>query len=110
MALPQGISALRCMRCRLAVLFALPRAASMVMPHQMAPAPPQFALFHAVTLPPLLLHTRPTLMVVVLRSPAALGDLSTDQISVRSSTIWISDLKYWMGTTRSDLKFFLDGD
>jgi hypothetical protein len=85
------------MRRRLAVLLALPRAASMVMPHQMAPTPPQFALFHAVALPPLPLHTRPTPMVVVLRSPAALGDLSvpikflSDQApsgSATSSTGW----------------------
>jgi hypothetical protein len=102
------------MRRRLAVLLALPRAASMVMPHQMAPAPPQFALFRAVP------RCGAAAFAAAYATNAhgcgaalpsrARRPLSTDQISVRSSTIWISDLKYWMGTTRSDLKFFLDGD
>uniref|UniRef100_A0ACD5XM67 Uncharacterized protein n=1 Tax=Avena sativa TaxID=4498 RepID=A0ACD5XM67_AVESA len=77
-----------------AMPFAPPGATAMVMPHQMAPAPPQFAPhfvpFHAVAPPPPPLQPRPAPVAVALGSPAAHGGQEENK------TIWVGDLHYWM--------------
>ena len=75
-----------------AMPFAPPGAAAMVMPHQMAPAPPPFAPhfvpFHAVAPP---MQPRPAPVAVALGSPAAAHGGQEE-----NKTIWVGDLHYWM--------------
>jgi len=74
-----------------------PGAAAMVMPpHQMAPAPPQFAPahfvpFHAVAAPPPPPPRAAPVAAVALGSPAP-----HQAGQEENKTIWVGDLHYWM--------------
>ena len=87
---PQAVAAVVPPPHWVAMPFAPPGAAAMVMPHQMAPAPPQFAPhfvpFHAVAP----LQPRPAPVAVALGSPATHGGQEENK------TIWVGDLHYWM--------------
>lgn len=83
-----------------AMPFAPPGAAAMVMQHQMAPAPPQFAPhfvpFHAVgPPPPPQPRAAPPPVAVAMGSPAphAQGGGGGQE---ENKTIWVGDLHYWM--------------
>ncbi|XBH92603.1 hypothetical protein VPH35_083693 [Triticum aestivum] len=78
-----------------AMPFAPPGAAAMVVPHQMAPAPPHqfaphFVPFHAVAPPPPPLQPRPA--HVAMGSPAPAAQPGQEE----NKTIWVGDLHYWM--------------
>ncbi|KAG8057031.1 hypothetical protein GUJ93_ZPchr0002g26670 [Zizania palustris] len=80
-----------------AMPFAPHGATAMVMPHQMAPAPPQFAPhfvpFHAVgPPPPPPLQPRAPPVAVAMGSPAPHAQGGQEE----NKTIWVGDLHYWM--------------